>query len=71
MKEKQEKSSFIGVQGEGKNSIEKLKNIKNRSINSKIDEQLKYQKKKKFSTSIIKKNPLKKINFSTIINNTH
>ena len=71
MKERQEISSFIGVPGEGINSIEELQNIKNRSINSKIDEQLKYHKKKKFSTSIIKKNPLKKINFSTIINNTH
>ena len=71
MKERQEISSFIGVPGEGINSIEELQNIKNRSINSKMDEQLKYHKKKKFSTSIIKKNPLKKINFSTIINNTH
>ena len=71
MKERQEISSFIGVPGEGINSIEELQKIKNRSINSKIDEQLKYHKKKKFSTSIIKKNPLKKTNFTTIINNTH
>ena len=55
MKERQEISSFIGVRGEGINSIEELQKIKNRSINSKIDEQLKYHKKKKIFNFYYKK----------------